>query len=304
MIQKFLDYITIEKHYSNRTIEAYRDDLYELCAFLKVEPQSLAPKRIDSEDIRSWMVDLLEKGQAKRSVCRKLSSLKSFYKFLLRVGEVQVDITQKIIAPKLDKPLPVFFREGEMQAHAKIEDEATNFMEYRDNLIIDILYQTGMRRAELTGLKKSDIDIYQKQIRVFGKRRKERIIPIGDELIKKIDYYQQAMSDEGFENPTEYLLIRINKKNKRVEPITAHDIYDVVCKRMGDISTLKKHSPHVLRHTFATTMLDHGADIRTIQQLLGHASLNTTTIYTHTTFEQIKEQYNHAHPRATKKKEL
>ena len=296
MIQHYLEYIEIERHYSPRTVRAYHDDLAQFCQYLGIAPEAFDPTMASEQDVRDWMMHMIDNQQTARSVKRRLSSLRSFYKFLLRMGAVQKDITQRIISPKAEKPLPVFFRETEMQQATEWEHAADDFESIRDCLVIEMLYQTGMRRAELVGLKDSDIDLQQQQIRVFGKRSKERVIPIGDRLAQQIQDYYTARTTH-----TSHFFMKCNHKEEWV-PLTENDLYHIVRGRMGEVSTLKKHSPHVLRHTFATTMLNHGADIRTIQSLLGHASLSTTQIYTHTTFDQVKQAYKDAHPRAKGKK--
>lgn len=310
MISHFLDYIAIERKYSQRTVEAYHDDLRDFCRFMGWEPEDFRPEDVDETDVKAWMLDMIEEQhQSPRSVKRRLSALRSFYKFLLRQKRVRRDITARIIAPKADKPLPVFFRPAEMEAFERTkgqstiykgdgeESKAADFEEVRDELIIEVLYQTGMRQAELLGLQDGDWDLAQGQVRIFGKRRKERIVPIGESLIKQIrEYMEERLRTTGEGRPTTFF-VQKNRKGEIV-PLTKNTLYNIVRARMGEVSTLKKHSPHVLRHTFATTMLDNGADIRAIQTLLGHASLSTTQVYTHTTFEQIKRVYMQTHPRA------
>ena len=297
MIQHFLDYIAIERKYSQRTVDAYHDDLRDFCRFMGWEIEEFDAKRVDETDVKLWMLDMIEQQhQSPRSVKRRLSALRSFYKYLLRQRRVTNDITARIIPPKADKPLPVFFRQEEMEAEKRLNDErlvikGDSYESVRDGLIIEMLYQTGMRQAELLGLTDADLDLQQGQVRIFGKRRKERIVPMGGKLIAQIKEYIEIRDTE----------IPESRDNGQFFPnLTKSKLYRIVRTHMGEVSTLKKHSPHVLRHTFATTMLDNGADIRTIQTLLGHASLSTTSIYTHTTFEQVKRVYMQTHPRAKK----
>lgn len=297
IVQRYLDYIAIERKYSNRTVEAYRDDIYAFCAYINVDPNEYDPTIVDEADIRGWLIELLDQHHSPRSIKRYLSSLRSFYKFMLRVGIINKDITRKVIAPKEDKPLPVFFRESEMEQATAYETQADDFESCRNSLIIEMLYQTGMRQAEMLGLTDSDIDLLQGQIRIFGKRRKERIVPMGQALMNLIKQYLAFRKKL---EPVSTFLVRV-KRNGEVVPMDKMTLYNIVRTRMREVSTLKKVSPHVLRHTFATTMLNNGADIRTIQSLMGHASLAATQVYTHTTFEQVRKAYNQAHPRAQKR---
>ena len=306
MIQRFLDYIAIEKRYSERTVKEYGDDLRAWCAFLGWSVEDFDPRELDSEDVKTWMMHMLDLGQSPRSVKRRLSAVKSLYRFLLSLGLVKVNITRTVIVPKVDKPLPMFFRESEMEAFKEQNkvpsyEEGMDKIEWlelmRDYLVVELLYQTGMRRAELAALNDNDVDVRGRQIRVFGKRKKERIVPMGEHLASTVQEYLQVKRDILTENNGFGIFLVRKKKNGEWVALGATALYNIVRARMGEVSTLKKHSPHVLRHTFATTMLNNGADIRTIQMLLGHSSLEATQVYTHTTFEQVKKVYDAAHPR-------
>lgn len=291
MVQKFLDYIAIEKKYSEKTVQAYRDDIHDFCVFLDIDVNNFNPKEVSEADIRDWMMSMMDKKQSAKSVKRRLAALKSFYKYMLRVGIIEVDITRRIISPKTEKPLPVFFKETEMKRATEWDDQADDYTSIRDCLIVELLYQTGMRQAELLGLKENDVDTHSGHVRIFGKRRKERIVPMGEKLCAYIEKFRASKQEQEFSNNADLLFPDLSKAK----------LYKIVRNRMGEVSTLKKHSPHVLRHTFATTMLNNGADIRTIQTLLGHASLAATQVYTHTTFEQIRTAYEQTHPRGEAK---
>ena len=309
MIKRFLDYIAIEKRYSPRTVKEYGDDLRAWCAYLGWTVEEFDPKRLDAEDVKGWMMQMLEAGQSPRSVKRRLSAVKSLYRFLLGLDLVKVNITSMVIVPKVDKPLPIYFRESEMEAF-KEQNKVPSYDEgmdkgdwleaMRDYLVVELLYQTGMRRAELAALEDKDLDLVGRQIRVFGKRRKERMVPVGERLAKLVEEYLLVKREILLESEAFGTFLVRKKRNGEWVALGAAGIYNIVRARMGDVTTLKKHSPHVLRHTFATTMLNNGADVRTIQTLLGHSSLEATQVYTHTTFERVKQIYETTHPRSKK----
>lgn len=297
MIENFLEYLRVERHYSSLTTQGYERDLKEFCSFLHVAPADFCPDSATQDDVRSWLVDMLDSGLSPRSVRRKLSALRSYYKYLLRIGKVRCDITRSVVAPKMSKKLPSFFSEEEMLRAEEMMRHADDFPSLRDNLIIEMLYETGMRRAEMAGLCDGDIDLHEMQVRIFGKRRKERIVPFGEHLKQMIeDYYESRREEWGVEPAPNQVFLLTNKG----EEMNVNALYSIVRTRMGEASTQKKHSPHVLRHTFATEMLGNGADINTIKTLMGHSSLSATQVYTHTTFEQLREAYQKAHPRAKK----
>ena len=288
----FLDYLKLERNYSPATVKHYRDDLKEFERFFQGLDQQLSWESVDSDIVRRWMEYMMDKGNAASSVNRRLSALRSFYRYALRRNLVVKDPVHGIQGPKRKRPLPRFLKESEMD---RLLDERMWTDSYKDVLartIIVTFYETGVRISELIGLNDKDVDYINCEIKVTGKRDKQRIIPFGDELFKTLTAYQQQRD---VETESESVAFFRTEKGKRV---TDEQVRQMVKINLSKVSTLKKRSPHVLRHTFATAMLNHDAGLESVKKLLGHESLSTTEIYTHTTFEQLKKVYNNAHPRA------
>lgn len=288
----FLDYLKLERNYSPATVKHYRDDLKEFERFFQGLDQQLSWESVDSDIVRRWMEYMMDKGNAASSVNRRLSALRSFYRYALRRNLVVKDPVHGIQGPKRKRPLPQFLKESEMD---RLLDERMWTDSYKDVLartIIVTFYETGVRISELIGLNDKDVDYINCEIKVTGKRDKQRIIPFGDELLKTLTAYQQQRD---IETESESVAFFRTEKGKRV---TDEQVRQMVKINLSKVSTLKKRSPHVLRHTFATAMLNHDAGLESVKKLLGHESLSTTEIYTHTTFEQLKKVYNNAHPRA------
>ena len=292
MVDLFLDYLKLERNYSPATVKHYRDDLKEFERFFQGLDQQLSWESVDSDIVRRWMEYMMDKGNAASSVNRRLSALRSFYRYALRRNLVVKDPVHGIQGPKRKRPLPQFLKESEMD---QLLDERMWTDSYKDVLartIIVTFYETGVRISELIGLNDKDVDYINCEIKVTGKRDKQRIIPFGDELLKTLTAYQQQRD---IETESESVAFFRTEKGKRV---TDEQVRQMVKINLSKVSTLKKRSPHVLRHTFATAMLNHDAGLESVKKLLGHESLSTTEIYTHTTFEQLKKVYNNAHPRA------
>ena len=292
LIESFLNYLKLERNYSDKTILSYGKDLEQFEKFLKKLDEKIKLETVDADLIRSWVIDLMDEKMAASSVNRKLSSLRSFYRYLLRKGLVQVDPVQKVTGPKKKKPLPTFVKEEDMN---KLLDEVPfgdDFEGVRDKLILEVFYVTGVRRSELVALNDADIDYSASTIKVTGKRNKQRLIPFGDRLKGMLSTYQQ-LRDEMIPQRSEAFFVQ-----KNGERVTAGLVYNMVKRDLSKVVTLKKRSPHVLRHSFATNMLNNRASLGAVKELLGHERLTTTEIYTHTTFEELKKEYEHAHPRA------
>lgn len=288
----FLDYLLYERNYSESTVKAYRTDILELQKFGEEMLGDLTPSDVDAELVREWIASLMDKGHVSNTINRKLSSIRAYYKFLLRRGEIEVDPLRKITGPKKKKPLPVFLREVEMDKLLDDIDFGEGFEGCRDHLIIETFYATGMRLSELIGLDDKDVDFSASLIKVTGKRNKQRLIPFDKELRHSMQEYVMARN-EALPVRSDAFFVRENGK-RLCRNIVAY----LVKRNLSKVVTVKKRSPHVLRHTFATAMLNNGADLGSIKELLGHESLATTEIYTHTTFEELKKVYNQAHPRA------
>ncbi|HPW90712.1 MAG TPA: tyrosine-type recombinase/integrase [Paludibacteraceae bacterium] len=296
MVNSFLQYLQYEKNYSSHTVLSYHSDLLQFQDFLKQSDQDFIPQNIKAEIIRSWLMELRDSGISARTVNRKLSALKSFYRFLLKQGLVTTDPTAKINSQKKSKKLPTFFSEKELDQAFENSENLSNFEAYRNQAILETFYQTGIRLSELINLKDTDLDFSRNTIRVFGKRSKERIIPFGESLKEFLQTYIRER-DKQVKRITSYLYVRAD--GKKMYPKL---VYRIVLSTMSAVTTQTKCSPHVLRHTFATTLLNNGADINAVKKLLGHANLAATEVYTHTTFEQLQHIYEQAHPRAKKKR--
>ncbi|MFT4756085.1 MAG: integrase/recombinase XerC [Vicingaceae bacterium] len=288
-ISHFLDYLKKNKRYSVHTLTAYKTDLNQLQNYL-VAQYELKIELANSEILRSWIVDLLENGTQNKSVNRKISSTKSFYKYMLREGVINKNPTDKLISPKVSKPLPNFIREKEIDNLLDSFAFEDSFKGVRDRLILELLYSSGIRLSELIGIKLSDVNFVQQSMKVLGKRNKERIVPLHREVIATMNGYieqrQQVKNDEN---------LLLTDSGKKMYP---KFVYRKVNYYLGQVTTASKKSPHVLRHTFATHMLNNGADLNTIKEILGHANLSATEIYTHNTIEKLKNIYKQAHPRA------
>ena len=292
LTDSFLDYLLHDRNYSKGTVEYYRADILELQRFGEEMLGDLTPSDVDAELVREWIASLMDKGLASNTINRKLSSIRTYYKFLLRRGEVAVDPLRKVTGPKKKKPLPVFLREGEMNRLLDDMDFGEGFEGCRDHMIIEMFYATGMRLSELIGLDDKNVDFSSLLIKVTGKRNKQRLIPFGEELKNAMIEYVNVRN--------EIVLTRTGAFFVREsgERLSRSIVENLVKRNLSKVVTLKKRSPHVLRHTFATTMLNHDAELGAIKELLGHESLATTEVYTHTTFEELKKVYNQAHPRA------
>ena len=292
MIDQFLNYLRYERNASAQTVQTYEEALKEFESYLILKDNGLSPAAADTDLIRDWMESLMDKGNTASTINKKLSALRSFYRFALKRNLVERDPAHCVAGPKKSKPLPQFLREGEMDRLLDGLEWDDSFNNVRARTIILLFYEAGLRRSELVGLNDEDIDFTTSQLKVTGKRNKQRIIPFGEELATELHRYM-TVRDAQFGDGHEALFL--SDKGLR---ISGKQVYEIVRKYLSAVTSLKKKSPHVLRHTFATAMLNNGAGLESIKNLLGHESVSTTEIYTHTTFEQLKRVYKEAHPRA------
>ena len=301
IVEDFLRYMLAERDASPQTVETYRDALEDYEAFLKKLDSQLTPEGADSDLIRDWIEDMMEKGQKASYACKKLSAVKSLYRYALRKGIVERDPAHKVTGPKKEKVLPTFLREEEADnLFDKLDWNIEDIKDVRARTLLLLLYSTGIRRAELVALRDEDVNLINREIKVTGKRRKQRIVPLGEEMVEAIKYYQQLRDENIPATDNSHALFR----NDKGEAMTAAIVYNIVRHYLSLVTTQKKRSPHVLRHTFATVMLNHDAKLGSVQKLLGHESLKTTQIYTHVTFEELKRSYEDAHPREGKNSQL
>lgn len=292
MINQFLNYLRYERNRSAQTVQTYEEALNEFESYLILKDSGLSLATADTDLIRDWMESLMDKGNTASTINKKLSALRSFYLFALRRKLIEHDPARCVTGPKKMKPLPQFLREGEMDRLLDDLEWDDSFSHVRARTIILLFYEAGLRRSELVGLNDRDVDFSAGQLKVTGKRNKQRVIPFGGELAEELRHYM-FVRDVQFGDAHEALFL-----NDKGERITGYQVYGIVRKCLSVVTSLKKRSPHVLRHTFATAMLNNGAGLEEIKNLLGHESVSTTEIYTHTTFEQLKRVYKVAHPRA------
>lgn len=293
LTDEFLIYFQTERNKSDLTIDSYRVDLQEFETFFDSLNEGITWTNVDENTIREWIIYMMDEQHMKASsVNRKLSALRTFFRYLLMTKHIERNPMVRVSGPKRQKPLPVFVRDDEMNLLLDHLDEDVTYEGVLAKTVMLLLYLTGMRRAEILSLCDANIDFVNKQLKVTGKRNKQRIIPFGSELDEQLRQYLQARSEQ-FGIGFEHLLI-----NAKASPLTPAQVTKIVKDNLAAVTTQKKRSPHVLRHTFATSMLNSGADLAAIQKLLGHASLAATQVYTHVSFEELKDAYKNAHPRS------
>lgn len=293
-ITQHLDYLRFERRMSPNTVIAYQGDLEQFAQYAEKTFQISDLLAVDADVIRTWILTMMEDGITTRSINRKISCLKSFFNYHLKVGHITENVMHRVIAPKVSKRLPHFVEKNDMEKLFSSDLFENNFEGCRDRAIMELFYATGMRLSELLNIKLSDIDFYEQNVKVLGKRNKERIIPIGNVAREALEKYFSVYKEQ-FGEMNKNSCIFVTDKNKKMYPKA---IYNIVRKYLDCVTTIDKRSPHVLRHTFATHLLNNGADINAIKEILGHSSLAATQVYTHNSIEKLKSIYKQAHPRA------
>ncbi len=297
MLNSFLTYIRCELNLSTLTVSAYKRDLEQWIDFATGgKPETLNPFDVQTGDLRLWVASLAKRGDTPRTIRRKIQALRAFFRYLMVRHDARSNPAADLELAKTDRPLPVFVRQEETKAILNDEFDPKNFVEVRDRLIILMLYTTGMRASELMGLRDAAVDTRKGELKVLGKRNKERIIPFGEELSEMITLYRDLRNDTVPLPAADEFFVRPSG-----EPLYRSLIYSIVHNALAGRTVAARQSPHVLRHSFATDMLNNGADLYSVQQLLGHQSLATTQVYTHITYRELKQNYELAHPRAAKK---
>lgn len=290
--KSFIDHLQYEKRYSQHTILAYESDLEQFWKYLSDQYEMEEAADVSHMHVRSWVVSLIEQGLSSTTINRKISCLKAFFKYLKRTEVIETNPMSKVLAPKMGKRLPVFVEEKNMDSLFDRKLFASDFEGHRDLLVIELLYNTGIRLSELIGLQEKNVDLQSGQFKVLGKRNKERIIPISPKLGAIISDYISLKKELNLSNQNDHLIVKSDGV-KMYEKL----VYRIVNKYLGLVTTMKKKSPHVLRHTFATHMLNKGADLGAIKELLGHSSLAATQLYTHNSIEHLKLVHQQAHPK-------
>jgi integrase/recombinase XerC len=297
MVSYFLQHIQFEKRLSHHTVTAYESDMKQFSLYLEFQYELKESEKADSQMVRSWVASMAEEKMDNRSINRKIATLRSYYTFLLRRKAITTDPMLKIKALKTDRSLPKYVEEKPMQTMLDDVEFANDFAGLRDKLVLELLYGTGMRLAELIGLKIGDINLYNNTLTVLGKRNKHRVIPINKSLVEAINIYLKYREEVIIENPenkdNHYLILTDNAT--QAYPMF---IQRLVKRYLSLVTSLEQRSPHVLRHTFATHLLNRGADLNAIKDLLGHSSLAATQVYTHNTIEKLKKVFQQAHPKA------
>lgn len=294
-IKMFTEYLRLERRSSEHTVKSYETDLLQFRDFICANSNSIPVcEYFTDKNVRMWMMNLKESGMSSRSINRKLSSLKAFANYLKKVGKMDRNPMAKISSQKTSKRLPEFVAENDMDKMTTADFYPEGFAGKRDEFMLELFYATGMRLSELINLKHIDFMPAERQVKVFGKRSKERICPLNDYIINRYNEYVEQKKQQGFDVSSQaWLLVTDNG-----EKLYSKFVYRKITHYLGEVTSIDKKSPHVLRHTFATQMLNNGADLNSIKELLGHASLSATQVYTHNTFEKLKTVYKQAHPRA------